>query len=97
MEEVQWWEEDDGTSSLLSVQQNQIERRRNSTFVELKYWLLWIYETSLDTLRKDQNSMIGAMFSGKYKMETDEDGHYFIDSTTLLHVCLTFQRRWNLV
>jgi len=38
-----------------------------------------IYETSLDTLQKDENSMLGAMFSGKYKMETDEDGHYFID------------------
>ena len=39
-----------------------------------------IYKTTLDTLRKDQNSMLCAMFSGRFELKADEDdGAYFID------------------
>ena len=39
-----------------------------------------IYKTSLDTLRKDPNSMLCAMFSGRHELKaSEEDGAYFID------------------
>lgn len=39
-----------------------------------------IYKTTLDTLRKDPDSMLNAMFSGKFELKADEeDGAYFID------------------
>ena len=39
-----------------------------------------IYKTTLDTLRKDPDSMLCAMFSGRYELKPDqEDGAYFID------------------
>ena len=39
-----------------------------------------IYKTTLDTLRKDPDSMLCAMFSGKFELKVDEDdGAYFID------------------
>lgn len=39
-----------------------------------------VFSTSLETLRKDKDSMLAAMFSGKgFKVEPDEDGAYFID------------------
>ena len=39
-----------------------------------------IYKTTLATLRKDQNSMLSAMFSGRHELKKDEeDGAYFID------------------
>ncbi|XP_022810468.1 uncharacterized protein LOC111347493 [Stylophora pistillata] len=39
-----------------------------------------IYKTTLDTLRKDPDSMLCAMFSGKFELKADEeDGAYFID------------------
>ena len=39
-----------------------------------------IYKTTLDTLRKDPDSMLCAMFSGKFDLKADEeDGAYFID------------------
>ena len=39
-----------------------------------------IYKTTLDTLRKDPNSMLCAMFSGRHKIKaSEEDGAYFID------------------
>ena len=37
------------------------------------------FETSLDTLRGDPDSMLAAMFSGKHNTLKDEDGRYFID------------------
>ena len=38
-----------------------------------------IYKTTLDTLRKDPDSMLCAMFSGKFDLKADEeDGAYFI-------------------
>ena len=39
-----------------------------------------IYKTTLDTLRKDPDSMLCAMFSGRFQLKADEDdGAYFID------------------
>ena len=39
-----------------------------------------IYKTTLDTLRKDPDSMLCAMFSGRFELQEDEDdGAYFID------------------
>ena len=39
-----------------------------------------IYKTSLDTLRKDPNSVLCAMFSGRHELKaSEEDGAYFID------------------
>ena len=37
------------------------------------------FTTSLQTLTKDQNSMLAAMFSGKFEMKPSEDGAFFID------------------
>ena len=39
-----------------------------------------IYETTLDTMRKDPNSMLCAMFSGRFELKASErDGAHFID------------------
>ena len=39
-----------------------------------------IYETTLDTLRKDPDCMLCAMFSGRFELKANErDGAYFID------------------
>ena len=39
-----------------------------------------IYKTTLDTLLKDPDSMLCAMFSGRHELKPDEeDGAYFID------------------
>merc|ERR1712176_1412410 len=38
-----------------------------------------MYETTLNTLSTDQNSMLSAMFSGRFKIERDENGSIFID------------------
>ena len=37
------------------------------------------FTTSVQTLRKDPNSMLAAMFSGKFEMQPSEDGSFFID------------------
>lgn len=37
------------------------------------------FTTSLDTLLSDENSMLALMFSGRYNVEKDEEGRYFID------------------
>jgi BTB/POZ domain-containing protein KCTD7/14 len=38
-----------------------------------------IFETSIETLCADPNSMLAAMFSGRHNVNKDEDGRYFID------------------
>ena len=39
-----------------------------------------IYETKLDTLRKDPHNMLGVMFSGRHKLKAvEKDGAFFID------------------
>ena len=37
------------------------------------------FTTSVQTLTKDPNSMLAAMFSGKFEMQPSEDGSFFID------------------
>ena len=37
------------------------------------------FTTSLQTLTKDPNSMLAAMFSGRFDMKPSEDGSFFID------------------
>ena len=37
------------------------------------------FTTSLQTITKDPNSMLAAMFSGKFEMKPCEDGAFFID------------------
>ena len=38
------------------------------------------YQTRLSTLRKYNSSMLAAMFSGRHKLDKDEEGRYFLDS-----------------
>lgn len=37
------------------------------------------YETTLDTLERDPESMLASMFSGRHKLVSGEDGYHFID------------------
>ena len=37
------------------------------------------FTTSLQTLTRDPNSMLAAMFSGRHEVQTAEDGSVFID------------------
>ena len=37
------------------------------------------FTTTVQTLTKDPNSMLAAMFSGKFEMKPSEDGSFFID------------------
>lgn len=39
----------------------------------------YVYTTTLDTLTRDPNSMLGAMFSGRQCIAKDTRGNYFID------------------
>ncbi|ETO25064.1 hypothetical protein RFI_12080, partial [Reticulomyxa filosa] len=38
-----------------------------------------LFETTMNTLASDQGSMLSAMFSGRFHMEKDEKGAFFID------------------
>jgi len=38
-----------------------------------------VFETSMETLCGDPNSMLAAMFSGRHNVTKDEEGRYFID------------------
>ena len=37
------------------------------------------YTTSITTLRRDPDSMLAAMFSGRHELKKEPDGSYFID------------------
>lgn len=39
----------------------------------------YLFHTSLSTMRRESDSMLAAMFSGKFKLTTDADGAYFVD------------------
>lgn len=56
-----------------------------------------IFETSLQTLTKDPNSMLAVMFSGKFNMKPTEDGTFFIDRDgTYFRFILNFLRTGTL-
>ena len=38
-----------------------------------------VFTTTIETLNKDPGSMLASMFSGRFEMNPDEDGCYFID------------------
>jgi len=58
-----------------------------------------IYKTTLDTLRKDPDSMLCAMFSGRFELKADEDdGAYFIDrDAELFRYILNYLRNGQLI
>ena len=56
------------------------------------------FATSVQTLRKDPNSMLAAMFSGKFDMKPSEDGTFFIDRDgTHFRFILNYLRNGELI
>ena len=56
------------------------------------------FATSLQTLTKDPNSMLAAMFSGKFEMKPSEDGTFFIDRDgTHFRFILNYLRNGELI
>ena len=49
------------------------------------------FTTSLQTLTKDPDSMLAAMFSGKFEVKPSEDGAFFIDRDGT-HFILNYHR-----
>ncbi len=51
------------------------------------------YTTSINTLRRDSESMLAAMFSGRHELKKESDGSYFIDRDgTYFRYILNFLR-----
>ena len=56
------------------------------------------FTTSVQTLRKDPNSMLAAIFSGKFEMKPSEDGSFFIDRDgTYFRFILNYLRNGELI
>ena len=56
------------------------------------------FTTSLQTLTRDPNSMLAAMFSGKFEMKPSEDGSFFIDRDgTYFRFILNYLRNGELI
>ena len=56
------------------------------------------FTTSLQTLTKDPNSMLAAMFSGKFEMKPSEEGTFFIDRDgTHFRFILNYLRNGELI
>ena len=56
------------------------------------------FTTSVQTLTKDPNSMLAAMFSGKFEMKPSEDGSFFIDRDgTHFRFILNYLRNGELI
>ena len=57
----------------------------------------FVYTTTLNTITRDPNSMLGTMFSGRQKVAKDSKGNYFIDRDgSLFRHVLNFLRSWEL-
>ncbi len=57
-----------------------------------------LFKTSVQTLTKDPNSMLAAMFSGKFEMKPCEDGSFFIDRDgTHFRFILNYLRNGELI
>lgn len=57
----------------------------------------FVYTTTLNTITRDPNSMLGRMFSGRQKIAKDSKGNYFIDRDgSLFRHVLNFLRTWEL-
>ena len=57
-----------------------------------------LFTTSVQTLTKDPNSMLAAMFSGKFEMKPSEDGSFFIDRDgTHFRFILNYLRNGELI
>ena len=56
------------------------------------------FTTSVQTLKKDPNSMLAAMFSGKFEMKPSEDGSFFIGRDgTYFRFILNYLRTGELI
>ena len=56
------------------------------------------FTTSLQTLTKDPNSMLAAMFSSRHEVQTTEDGFFFIDRDgTYFRFILNYLRNGELI
>ena len=56
------------------------------------------FTTSVQTLKKDPNSMLAAMFSRKFEMKPSEDGSFFIDRDgTYFRFILNYLRNGELI
>ena len=56
-----------------------------------------MYTTTLNTVTRDPNSMLGRMFSGRQQIAKDSKGNYFIDRDgSLFRHVLNFLRTWKL-
>ena len=57
----------------------------------------FVYTTTLNTITRDPNSMLGRMFSGRQEIAKDSKGNYFIDRDgSLFRHVLNFLRTWEL-
>ena len=56
-----------------------------------------VYTTTLRTIARDPNSLLGRMFSGTHEVARDSKGNYFVDRDgSLFRHVLNFLRTWEL-
>ena len=82
---------------MMSQNQGYILGSRISSIVKLNVGGIH-FTTSLQTLTRDPNSMLAAMFSGRHEVETTEDGSFFIDRDgTYFRFILNYLRNGELI